>query len=263
MRFAKQKDVGRILEYLESDLGNCIYLYMDIRKYGLDSKYIRVWINEEEQITTVVMRYFDSLQIFADKHNADMKGIEELAIKEKVQMISGEKCLIDRLRNCKEIENDYEAKDGWVFQLENYRVFPSEEIEKGLPEDCQEIADLICMDEGFAGNYDAKNLALQLRERMQTSMGRSYIIRKNGKIIAHIATFAEDMGIAVTSGLVVHPEYRNYPYGTVMESYLVNNLINEKYMVFTLVNDCRRVKLLRAMGSKECGQYEKLMRKKR
>ena len=263
MRLAKQKDVGRVLEYLENDLGNCVYLYMDIRKYGLDSSYIRVWINEEEQLSTVVMRYFDSLQIYADKRNVDMNGIQELVLKENVQMISGEKSLIDRLRSCKKVEENYEAKEGYVFQLENYRVFPYEGIENGLPEDCQEIADLMCLDEGFAGNYDPKNLALQLQERMQTGMGRSYIIRKDGKIIAHIATFAEDMGIAVTSGLVVHPEYRDYPYGTIMESYLVNNLKKEKFKVFTVVNERKRVKMLRAMGSKECGQYEKLMRKKR
>lgn len=263
MRLAKQKDVGRILEYLENDLGNCVYLYMDIRKYGLDSSYIKVWINEEEQLTTVVMRYFDSLQIYADKRNADMNGILELVLEEKVQMISGEKGLIDRLRRCEKVEEDYEAKEGYVFQLENYRVFPCEEIKNGLPEDCQEIADLMCMDEGFAGNYDAKNLALQLQERMQTGMGRSYVIKKNGKIIAHIATFAEDMGIAVTSGLIVHPKYRDYPYGTIMESNLVNILKKEGFKVFTFVNEQKRVKLLKAMGSKECGQYEKLMRKKR
>ena len=117
------------------------------------------------------------------------------------------------------------------------------------------------MDKEFGANYEVHDLARQLTERAETGMGRNYIIRKDGKIIAHIATFAETENIAVTSGLIVHPDYRNYPYGAMMESYLVNRLLEEGIKAFTFVNSTKRIKYLNALGMKMCGEYEKLVRK--
>ena len=262
LRLAKQEETEEILAYLEQDLGNCIYLYMDIKKYGLSDNHIKVWVNEEKPITTVIMRYFDSLQIYGDVQEADITGIYKCILNENVQMISGKKILVDKLKTFDNIAAEYDCKDGSVFIFENYRTFSYKGIERAGIEDCAEIATLICTDGGFAGNYEEEGLACQLRDRLKSGMGRNYIIRKDGKIIAHIATFAENMGIAVTSGLIVDAECREYPYGAMMESYLVNELKKEKFRIYTFVNDRKRIKMLRAMGTEECGQYEKLMKRR-
>lgn len=260
MRLADKKDFEQILEYLEKDIGNCVYLYMDIKKYGLEDGHIKVWVNSEEKLTTVVMRYYDSLQIYADKQLGDYEGIRQCVLKEKVKMVSGEKTVIAKLLENDFIRKQYADKEGFVYLFKDYKMLSCEEIEEAKLEDMEEIANLMCMDDNFAKNYKPEILAKQLRERMLTKMGRNYVIRKDNKIIAHIATFAEDMGIAVTSGLIVHPKYRNYPYGTIMESYLVNVLQRENFKVFTFVNERKRIKLLKALGSEECGCYATLKR---
>jgi N-acetylglutamate synthase-like GNAT family acetyltransferase len=261
MRLAREEELNDILDFLEPDLGNCVYLYMDIKKYGLNNKNMKVWVNNAPCLSSVVMRYYDSMQLYSSKEVEDSNEILECICCENVKMISAPKSLIELLKEDKRIREQYNSKDGYTFWFGNYRKFPYEEIETADVGDLKEIAELICMDEEFSGNYQSEVLERQLRERLLTGMGRNYKIQKDGKIIAHIATFAEEAQIAVTSGLIVHPQYRNFPYGTMLESYIVNVLQEEGFRVFTFINDKKRVKLQKALGHKECGQYEKLMRK--
>lgn len=260
MRLAVKEDIDEILSYLKRDVGNCIYLYMDIKKYGLDNPNMKVWINED-LLHTVVMKYYDSIQIYSTNIEADLKEVIECIYRENVQMVYGEKHTIDIIYSDSKIVVDFETKSGEVFEFTNYREYQTDEIELANENDMEEVAALICMDDDFSKNYQVDSLALQLKERMQTGMGRNYIVRKDGKIIAHIATFAEVDKIAVTSGLIVHPDYRKYPYGTLLESYLVNTLLKEEYKVFTFINERKRTKLLQAMKNKEYGKYEKLMKR--
>lgn len=262
MRLAMEADKEKVLSFLEKDLGNCVYLYLDVKKYGLECNHITVWINDDTVLHTVVMRYYDSIQIYAKIQEADIEGIYECICRENVQMISGQKEVMDKLMEYQDIPCMYDSKDGYVFLYEDYREFVIEGIERATEKECAEIAHLICMDQNFKENYDESNLAEQLANRIRTGMGRSYIIRKDGIIIAHIATYAEDMGIAVASGLIVHPEYRNYLYGVIMESYLVNALKREGFKIYTMVNEEQRADLLRNMGNYECGQYMKLVKRK-
>lgn len=259
MRLAVRDDIEEILSYLKGDVGNCIYLYMDIKKYGLDNSNMKVWINEGK-LNTVVMKYYSSIQIYSTNIEDNLEEVVECICEENVQMVSGEKSIIDIIYSHSRITESYEAKSGEVFEFTNYREYQADDIELANESDMEEVAELICMDESFSKNYAVQSLAQQLKERMQTGMGRNYIIRKDGKIIAHIATFVEVDKIAVTSGLIVHPEYRKYPYGTILESYLVNTLLKEEYQIFTFINDKKRTKLLQAMKNKEYGKYKKLMK---
>ena len=77
--------------------------------------------------------------------------------------------------------------------------------------DVPEIAALLASDPALGGQYTPEGLAEQLLERMRTGMGRSFVIRRDGRIAAHVATYAECPEFMVTSGLVVHPDYRDTP----------------------------------------------------
>ncbi len=259
MLVAQEEHIIGILDYLKKDIGNCIYMYIDIGKYGLCNPNMKVWFDKDYNgFSCVIMKYYDSIQIYSDRTEWDIDGILQILDHEKVLMISGKLDIIKEI--FKHRERIYRISSGYVYKLYEYRTFGNEEdiIQSALPSDVQEIAELICSDEEIGGHYTVANLAEQLLERMKTGMGRNYIIRQDGRIVAHIATYAEFGGVAVTSGLIVHPDYRNFLYGTIMESYLVNKLISEGIEVFTFVIDKKRVKFLDALGNRKCGDYGKL-----
>lgn len=254
-------DKDKIVNFLCKDIGNCVYLYIDIKKYGLgEESPLLVWINDGE-IKTVVMKYYDSFQIYSNTtEDDDINEIIELVDKHDVKMISGKKSLLDRIYTNNKINLKYDMKAGVVFEFVSYRKTNSDGIVSLNENEMKAASELMCSDVNFSQNYNVENLAEQMINRLKSCMSRNYGIYKDEKLVGHIATFAEDQGIAVTSGLIVHTEYRNKPYGIMLESYLVNDLLSEGFRVFTFVNEPIRVKFLKALGSVECGEYAKLVR---
>ena len=74
MKKATQQDKDKLLHYLEPYMVKCLYLYLDISLYNLeDVNGIEVWYEEDEKgFSFIVMKYFNSLQIFdAIRNNMD------------------------------------------------------------------------------------------------------------------------------------------------------------------------------------------------
>ncbi len=259
MRLAAEADVKGICEYLREDVGNCVYLYIDISKYGLDNPNMKVWLDENDQgINLVVMKYYNSIQVYSRTEDWDMKPVSDLIEKEQVGMVSGQNWIIEKLYPTCGINYDLEI--GYVFKLTNFKDFGSiVEIEKGTVEDMHECAALICANESIGSYYEVENLASQLRERIETGIGRSLVIRNDeGRIIAHIATYAEYDHIATTAGLIAEDDGSNIPYGTLLESRLVNDLLAEGFEIFTFVTEARRARFFRAMKCEELSRYGKM-----
>lgn len=259
MRKANAKDLSTILSYLRRDIPNCIYMYIDIGKYGLDNPNMEVWLGEgESELNLVAMRYYNSLQLFSLSDVWEVEAVAELINMYDFPVVNGKVALLEKLQTyCR----CYELHPGKVFACKGYmkKDLPFS-IEHSNSSDYYEIAQLMCSVSTFA-HYDVDSLAYQLRERAETGMGRNRVVRVNGQIIAHIATFAEFDNIAVTSGLVVSPDHTDYPYGSIMESELFRELLEEDNLVYTFITDRRRSMFLRSIGCQQVADYGKMVKK--
>lgn len=259
MRKALPKDFDDIVSFLSADIGNCVYIYIDILKYGLgtDSP-IDVWF-DGFPTHAVIMKYHDSFQMYGTILDSEKAEISKLLLKYKPRMLYGEKSIIQEAQKLLQTDYSCDMTYGAVYEFLSYRKCSFDEIEPLSVSDMREVAGLMRMDAGFGLNYTVDDLEKQLVERIETKMGRNYGIRKDGKLVGHIATFAEFNGIAVTSGLIVHPNYRNKPYGAVLENFLISVLLQENFKIYTFVHDPLRIKLLKAMKQNCIGEYAKLV----
>lgn len=260
MREARPNDLPAILVYLERNIQDCLYMYIDIGKYGLENSNMKVWLDSDESgLKIVVMKYHTSISVYTDRGDWDVEAVARLIDLEHVNSVTAQKRIIEGLfERC---ADSYDVSYGSVFRFSNAREFEfSGLIEDGRASDTLEIAQLIAQDEGIGSYYEVEDLANQLAERIQTGMGRSFVIRENGKIVAHIASYAEFNGIATTGGLIVDPNYQNGLYGGILESHLVHTLLQENYQVYTFVTNRLRKKLLSAWGNKCVGEYGKMTR---
>lgn len=261
MRVATQNDVPAILTYLKRHVSDCLYMYIDIAKYGLDNPNMKVWFDADTRgIKLVVMKYYTSISVYTDVAEWDADFVADLIRQESVGSVTGKKELIEKLfERCK---SDYNVSYGAVYKFEKHHEFDCDElIEEATLEDTIEIAKLITQDEDIGGYYEVTNLADQLAERMRTNMGRSYIIREDGRIVAHIASYAEFDKLATTSGLIVdHAARSGAVYGSVLESYLVKRLKEDGFEIYTFVTARMRKRLLSALGNQCVGEYGKLAR---
>ena len=119
----------------------------------------------------------------------------------------------------------------------------------------------MCTAKEWSDVYEEKELAIQLKERMTTGMGRSFIIRDNGKIVAHDATSAETEDIVVLSGLIVKEEYVNEMYGLILSIAMDKIFANEGKEKYFTVFDKGRKKVFEKIGNVLVSETGKLVKK--
>lgn len=260
MREATANDIPAILMYLKRNVANCLYMYIDIAKYGLDNPNMKVWVDSNNNgITLVVMKYHQSISAFTNAAEWDVEGVAKLIEDEKVLSVTVPKAMSEKLYPL--CENNYSETLGSVFEFTNFRDLEFDgEIEVPTNDDAIEIATLIAADDSIGTYYEIQNLADQLIERWETNMGRSFIIRVDGKIVAHVGSYAEFDGLASTNGLIVHPDHRSSVYGAVLERHLLYDLLKDGFKVYTFITKRLRYKLMVAMGNEVVGEYARYVR---
>lgn len=257
MRLACEKDRDHILEYLHKDVNNCVYLYIDIVNYGVSSENMKVWIQEENaDIVLVVMKYYDSFQIYSHVSDANMEEVAKILNENPVSMISGRKDLIENLHL---LCPQYNAIYGSVYLLDKYRNMEryAGEVTEATVDDTKEIAELICADKEIGTHYTVDNLSKQLRDRISTGTGRSYIVRRDGKVVAHTATYAEANDIAVVGGTIVDPDYRDRILFSIISNEMLKKLSEKGIRAYAFSFSDKMVKYHDRVHTK-CGEYGKL-----
>lgn len=262
LRYAKESEIDRILEFLKIDIPNCIYMYTDIFTYRLNNPNMIVWVQDGEDsiYQIIVMKYHDSFQLYARNDNWDFEAVCSLIDEYQVQMINGPIEIIKKLFN--RYKDKYKYSSGTIFRLSSCEKFESDEKpEIADIEDVPEIAELLSQDEYYRDSYTKEELERQLAERITTGMGRSCIIRKNGKIVAHCASFTEADGIAVSAGTIAHKDYRGHKLGLIVENYMNRHMNEEGFQWFGFILEEERVKKFKEMGNEIVARYAKLVKK--
>ncbi len=258
----KSKDIKEILEYLRNDIQNCIYLYIDIWKYGVSNPNMKTWFQKDDQgFNLIIMKYHNSFQVYSHLEHPDVNIVYKLMKENNINMVSAKKELIDLLSGL--AVEDYHLTLGEIIKLTNFHSFQCEDvyIEEASEKDAYEIAELICSDEYYKDSYTVSEFHKQLLDRMSTKMGRSFIIRDSGKIVAHNSIAAETDDIAVAAMLLVKKEYRNTVYGLALEEFIVKKLNSEGKLLFGFSTNKKRRKQFEMMGNEVVAKYGKLIKK--
>lgn len=223
---AKEHDVQKLLEYLEQDLKNCLYSYIDLKKFGIENPNLTVYFDEEEKIRCTALKYYDGLQLFDADGLMDTNATAKLIRELNSHIVSSTIDVIERLYPL--LKDSYEMEQGYVTEMLSMPACEiSEEVRPAKPEEYDEIAKLICSDEGVGGHYEPQELKEQLLTRLEEGMGRNYILKRDGEIIHHAATYAELDNLAVISGVITREDWRGKGVGTLAVRKLCHDLINE------------------------------------
>lgn len=258
------EEVNRVKNTLENNLNEAYFMYVDLCKFGYENNDVDFFFQQDQfgNITDVLMRYSNTLQVFSNREfvSEDVLDFVIDAVNSiNAPIVTGSYSFI------KELErklSGFEFSFGYNYEVKSYPNVPSFAIiTEPTDKQLYECADLIISDEIIGGFYDRDILAKQLIERRQLGFGRNLIIQDNEKIIAHIATYAEYAGVAITSGMIVHKDYRNRPYGFCLESKLMNDLLSEGFRVLTCLRSEQRIKLFDSLKIKDKCIAGKLLRK--
>ncbi|MBE6499011.1 MAG: GNAT family N-acetyltransferase [Methanobrevibacter thaueri] len=222
-----------IKNYIGTEYHKCLYLYLDLIKYGLNNENLKFWLNIHNHETKgVILKYYSGMHIFSKNHDCNLNEIIELITEENPTIICAEKKIIEKLS--KQLQNEkYIAEYGWVRVLSQYCNYDTTSVEKANENDLKEIAQLIINDH-MGEFYDLEELISQMKERIDDNYSRNYIIKENGKIISNASTTAEIDKIAVLSNVITNETQRGKGLATKVCSKLCNDLIKEGKNVYLI-----------------------------
>lgn len=211
-----ESEVENLLSTLKTDIKNCIYIYIDLKKYGLNNPNMKVWWKKNHDgLIMTVMKYHNSFQIYSNQVFCEVDELIGLIQKYSPERISGNEQIIKQLEPL--LMGEYESEYGVIFCHEKTPV--DEKIAENdigcilaQIDDIPEIVELLLTEEPFKSQYSKEELTAQMTERYQTGMGRSMIIKNGDVIVAHTGSFAETNELAMLSGAVIREEYRDTNY---------------------------------------------------
>ena len=243
-----------IQDYIGDQYYRCLYLYLDLIKYGCESPNIKLWLQKDnDNIQSVILKYYTGMHVFSKEYNINLDEVKELIEYEKPSIVCGEPDTIDMLNN-----GQYNSELGWIRKLEYIERSKCEEIHNARKEDFISIAKLIYEDQGLGSSYRFEELANQLYERNIEKYARNYVIYDNNCVVSHAATGAENEKVAILSYVITDPKYRGKGLANKICSKLCYDLINEGKTVFLVNYTKESTALYEKLGFKICCEWEKL-----
>ena len=225
-RKAEKKDVEKLLKYFEQDLKNCLYSYIDLKKFGIENPNLTVYFDESEGIRCSALKYYEGLQLFDADGKIDAEETAKLIKGLNSHIVSSTVDVIEKLYPL--LRDRYEMEQGYVTEMLSMAECEiSEEIRPAKLEEYDEIARLVCSDEGVGGHYEPEELKELLLTRLSEGMGRNYVLEHQGEIIHHAATYAELDNLAVISGVITREDWRGKGVGTLAVRKLCHDLMKE------------------------------------
>lgn len=225
-KIAEKQDVKKLLKYLEQDLKNCLYSYIDLKKFGIENPNLKVFFDEEESIRCSALKYYEGLQLFDAHGKMDAEATSKLIRSLNSHIVSSTVDVIEKLYPL--LKDSYEMEQGYVTEMLSMPACEiSEEVRPAELSEYDEIAILICSDAGVGGHYEPQELKEQLLTRLEEGMGRNYVLKRDGEIIHHAATYAELDNLAVISGVITREDWRGKGVGTLAVRKLCHDLMKE------------------------------------
>lgn len=255
---SEDKDI--IIQYIGEDYGKCLYLYIDLIKYGLDNKNFHIWIQYNEgNICCLISQYYNGIQIYSKNHDFDVNEIFEFINKINPEIISGMKKSIDKI---KKFFPNFSEETGVLGELSKLTYPPNSNAYSASFEELEEIADVVSQDEVLGKPYGYELLYTQFCERKKDKFGRNFILRDSNtrNIICHAATYAELPELAVISGVLTTPLYRGKGFSKGTLSMLCKELQSENKRVFSYFYIVPAEKMHYGIGFEKKGEWSKLVK---
>ncbi len=255
------KRMSEILSYIGDEYYKCLYLYIDMQQYGCLSEFTKTWLQEDKgKITAVMLAYHSAMHIYSRQLNFDVQELMEFLLEKNPSIICASAELIKLLE-------PQMSSYGFISEYGHIGKFihceptsASCDIRLANKGDIKEIAKLLYDDDDIGSSYTMDDLVKQIEERIESGFVRSYVIKDDDHVIAHLGTGAEVDKLCTISYVITAPDYRGRGLSSSLFSYACNILKSEGKEIFSIYYPENSRHLHHKMGFVDCCDFGKLYR---
>ena len=260
MRECDNSDAARIKEYIGDEYYKCLYLYLDLCQYGMQAGDVKVWMQtgKDGNITAVFLNYHTALHVYSRDIDFEPDAALELIQSISPSIICAEKRVIELLSPML-APVGYHSEFGHIGKMVNPQAVSDDgEICIATECDVDAIAQLLYDDEDIGASYTLNDLKVQMRERLLSGFVRSYVIKKDRQIVAHLGTGAETDKICTISYVITAPSYRGMGLSSRLFKYACCQLALEGKEVYSVYYPENSRRLHHKMGFEDVCDFGKL-----
>ncbi len=250
-----------ITDYIGAEYSKCLYLYIDMQQYGCSSEFTRTWIQEENgEITTVMLSYHSAMHIYSKRLNFDVQELTEFLLEKNPSIICASAELI-MLLEPQMSSNGFISEYGHIGRFVHCEPSSADcDIKLANKEDIKEIARLLYDDDDIGLSYTMEDLVKQIEERLESGFVRSYVIKQDNHVVAHLATGAEIAKLCTVCYGITDSNYRGRGYFRNLMVYLCSELGKEGKEIYSVYYMENARKQHHKVGFVDCCNFGKLFR---
>lgn len=275
LRKATESDRNQILDYCSEEPSINLFIIGDIELYGFDKDFQEVWVQtadvaediekeikeeiKEEtpiELTGVVLRYHQNFIIYG-KEKIAMEEIVNLMSAYPVSIISGKSSVILKLYPFVETKFEPRALNFAELSSDAWLVQSSEDVQVADVNDAVAIATAFDFIPEFEMLYPGgfEERLKQISNRISSGEGTHMFIRKDGVVISHGNTAAENSVSAMIGGVMTIEGYRRQHYSSIVVSALCKRLLDQGKRACLFYSGEACTNLFHKLGFKETDQW--------
>lgn len=247
-----------IKDYIGTEYGKCLYLYIDLVKYGCDSEFTKVWkVLGNNGINMVMLAYHSALHMYSFAMDFNEEEIVQFIRERNPSIICASKSIIERLKPFL-VDDGYEYEYGHIGKKTNV-IQPKEGVKvERAQSDIEQIAKLLYEDDDIGASYTFDDLVSQIRERLSQGFVRSFVIKQDAKVVAHLGTGAEIDKLCTICYVITDPNYRGKGLSSALFCYACQQLESEGKEIFSVYYPENSRRLHHKMGFVDYCEFGKL-----
>lgn len=222
------------LDYIGSDYGSCLYLYLNYKKYQCSSDDIASYIYRTsscDAIAGILLQYYNCMHVYSKNSYLDSEEILGFIKGKNPDVLFMNLDLSNMLEQ--QLHMKYIMHKIPVVEKVELSQYTINNVHIASLEEISEIAKYLMADKTFRDSYSSPNLlAEQMKERTRDGYGCTFVMKENNQIVWTSSIVAQDEKIAVESLIWLHPDYRSIGMGKPALATVANMLIPQGKRVF-------------------------------
>lgn len=222
VRECTEKDKERLLAYLKEEAVYNTFLLADIEDFGFEESFQTVYMDEEQgEIKGVYLCFYQNFLLYCRENEVNISFLEQLfsiyipdVVMGKTQTVQ----IVQRILT----EHVLESRGLYLFEDETCLEKENPEIHAAGMEDVDDIFAFLQSIDELRHLYTSKQM---IADRIGKNCGVHYIIRRDGKIIAHANSAAQCEATTMIGGVSTAPEARGQGLGGQVVSKLCRDIL--------------------------------------
>ncbi|MNM28222.1 FR47-like protein [compost metagenome] len=257
IRKLSAEDREEVLAMLGKEPARNLFFISDVENFGFDQDFQELWgdFDAEGQLIAVLLRYEKGYLSYA-QGRFDTEGFAEILRNDPhMAMLSGGSEFVEPYFSLLDFRKRKQMYFAELKEVNEEAVSDPGDavIRRAGLEDVEAVCALTDIIEEFEVSPESSRSSL--RRTLETGTGRTYLVEREGRVIATASTTAENSVSAMVISVATHPDYRGQGLASGVVTALCSELNTEGKSLCLFYDNPKAASIYKRIGFRDIGDW--------